>query len=146
MLLHLHETTWEGKSIGTEHTLVAARGWEEGWWGVTNGTGFSLEGWKCFGTPYKWRSYNIVKILNAMKWYLFKWLILCYGNFTSIKQKTKNDPETSPITVSFTRVRFSPWNVCNTQWDSPAFSVYHTSPLSPVETPWWQSFLFCRRM
>ena len=34
-----------------------------------------------------WWLHNIVNALNATELYIFKWLFLCYVNFTSIKIK-----------------------------------------------------------
>lgn len=38
------------------------------------------------GTRQRWWSYNIVKALKATELYTFKWLILYYMHFTSVKQ------------------------------------------------------------
>lgn len=68
--------------------------------------------------------YNTAKIMPP-KWYTLKWLILCSGNFTTIKKLA-----TSPIIVLFTQIHSSPQNVPNTQWDSCVDFVYCTYPLS----------------
>ena len=50
-------------------------------------TGSPCRWWKCFRTRWSWWLHHIVNVLSATELYSSKWLISCYMNFISIKNK-----------------------------------------------------------
>lgn len=77
-----------GKYMQIEGRLVAARGCEEGEWETTT-YGYRASFWGGENVlevdSYKWGPYNIADALSVPELFTFKWLILCYVNFVSVK-------------------------------------------------------------